>query len=217
MFSKEDTIAPILSKVYTIRQHTLSPSIKLGINPFPLSILPAQFTFLPLTQLHTVRRLIPVARFNVPMIRSDDEPPSGSTQAAGCNDTSESIARLAGYVFAGEIYSSLKPELLRLIREQTRGDANGELRRIEQRSSQRWLGMGTPESERKNSVGSDSDSVRKVRSRESAKTKSINSERSKSSASFDGLIQSPERGDAVLDKVQLRREVGAWWGRKTAD
>src|ERR1700677_385648 len=69
--SKEDTIAPLLSKVYTHPPHTSSGN--LGINPLPLSILSAQFTFLPLIQMQTVRNFIPIARFNVPMIHT--EPP----------------------------------------------------------------------------------------------------------------------------------------------
>ena len=210
VFSKEDTIAPLLSKVYTGRQHTLSPTVDLGINPLPLSILSAQFTFLPLIQLHTARKLIPVARFNVPMIRLDEKTPTS-------DDVTDSVARLAGYIAANEIYISLKPELLRVIKEQNRGDAYGEFRRIEQRSHRRWLGMEIPDHEKMESIISDYESVRKVPSGESAQAKSVNTELSKSSNSFDGQVQSAEKGDAALDKVQLRKEVGAWWGRKSAD
>ena len=219
VFLKEDTIAPILSKVYTGRQHTLSPNVNLGINPFPLSILPAQFTFLPLIQLQTVRKLIPVARFNVPMIRSDDENVTPTpTEDGSEDDMMDSVARLAGYIAAGEIYSSLRPELIRIIREESRGgDAIGEFKRIEQRSHRRWLGMEVPEIERTESIVSESESVRKVRSGESRESKSGNSEVSKSSASLDGQVQVPEKGDAALDKVQLKKEVACWWGRKSAD
>ena len=212
VFSKDDTIAPLLSKVYTGRQHTISPTVDLGINPLPLSILSAQFTFLPLTQLHTARKLIPVARFNVPMIRLDDK-----TQRATSDDVTDSVARLAGYIAANETYISLKPELLRIIKEQNRSDAYGELKRIEQRSHRRWLGMDIPDHDRTESVISDYESVRKVRSGESAHAQSVNSELSRRSNSFDGQVQSAEKGDAALDKVQLRKEVGAWWGRKLAD
>ena len=212
VFNKEDTIAPILSKVYTGRQCSLSSTVDLGINPFPLSILSAQFTFLPLVQLHTTRQLIPVARFNVPMIRSDDETPSETTP----DDVTDSVARLAGYIAANEIYISLKPELVRIIKEQNCGDAYGEFKRIEQRS-RRWLGMEIPEPERTDSIISEEEGVRKVLSGESTRAKSVNSELSKSSNIFDFQVQSAEKGDAALDKVQLRREVGAWWGRKSAD
>jgi len=210
VFSKEDTIAPLLSKVYTGRQHTISPTIDLGINPLPLSILSAQFTFLPLTQLHTARKLIPIARFNVPMIRLDDKTPTS-------DDVTDSVARLAGYIAANETYISLKPELLQIIKEQNRSDAYGELKRIEQRSHRRWLGMDIPDHDRTESVISDYESVRKVRSGESARAQSVNSELSRRSNSLDGQVQSAEKGDAALDKVQLRKEVGAWWGRKLAD
>jgi len=217
VYVKEDTIAPILSKVYTSRQHTLSPTVDLGINPFPLSILSAQFTFLPLTNLHTTRQLIPVARFNVPMIRTDSSPPSTE------EDITDSVARLAGYISAGETYHSLKPELVRILSLQKSGDAYGEFKRMEQNSHRRWLGMEL-HPERNDSIISDSESVRKVKSGESGgtgggntKTKSVSSELSKSSASLDGQIQSAEKGDAALDKVQLRREVAAWWGKKATD
>ena len=213
VISKEDTIAPVLSKMYTGRQHTLSPTVDLGINPLPLSILSAQFTFLPLTQLHTARKLIPVARFNVPMIRLDEDTPRETTP----DDVTDSVARVAGYIAAGETYISLKPELLRIIKEQNRGDAYGEFKRIEQRSHRRWLGMAIPDHERAESVISDYESVRKVLSSESAKAKSVNSELPKSSNILDGQLPNAEKGDAALDKVQLRREVGAWWGMKSAE
>ena len=209
VYTKEDTIGPLLSKVYTGRQHTLSPAVDLGINPYPLSILSAQFTFLPLVQLHTLRHLIPVARFNVPMIQSDED-------ASQTEDITDSVARLAGYIAAGETYISLKPELVRIIKEQNRGDAYGEFKRIEQKSHRRWLGMEVPEIERTDSVVSGY-SVGKLRSGESGRAKSLSSELSKSSSSLDGQIQNAEKRDAALDKVQLRREVGAWWGRKAAD
>jgi hypothetical protein len=209
VYSKEDTIGPLLSKVYTGRQHTLSPTVDLGINPFPLSILSAQFTFLPLVQLQTLRHLIPVARFNVPMIRTEDNPSPPV-------DITDSVAILAGYIAAGEIYISLKPELVRIIKEENRGDAYGEFKRIEQKSHRRWLGMEVPEIEGTDFLVSDQN-LRKIGSRESTKRKSVNSEISKSSASLNGQVQSSEKGDAALDQVQLRREVGAWWGRKTAD
>jgi len=216
VYNKEDTIAPLLSKVYTERQHNLSPSVDLGINPFPLSILSAQFTFLPLTHLQTARQLIPVARFNVPMIRTDNSPASTTQE-----DITDSVARLAGYIAAGETYRSLKPELVRILSQQKSGDAFGEFKRIEQKSHRRWLGMEIQE--RSDSIISDSESVQKTRSGESGetrsttRTRSVNSEMSKSSVNLDGQVQSAEKGDAALDKVQLRREVGAWWGRKTAD
>ena len=219
VFLKEDTIAPILSKVYTTRQHTLSPTINLGINPFPLSILPAQFTFLPLIQLQTVRKLIPVARFNVPMVRSQDENLTPTpTENGSQDDIMDSVARVAGYIAAGDTYISLRPELIRVIQEQNRGgDAVLDFKRMEQRSHRRWLGMEVPEIERTESIVSDHESVRKVRSGESRESKSGNSEISKSSASLDGQVQVPEKGDAALDKVQLKREVACWWGRKSAD
>jgi hypothetical protein len=210
VLSKEDTIAPVLSKMYTGRKHTLSPTVDLGINPLPLSILSAQFTFLPLTQLHTARKLIPLARFNIPMIRLDETTPAS-------DDVTDSVARLAGYIAANEIYIALKPELLRIIKQQNRGDAYGELKRIEQRSHRRWLGMEIPEHERRESVISDHESVRKVLSSESTKAKSVNSELSKSSNILDGQVPSSEKGYAASDKVQLQREVGAWWGMKSAE
>lgn len=208
-------MAPFLSKVFTNRHHTLSPSVHLGINPFPLSILPAQLTFLPLTQLHTIRHFIPVARFNVPMVRPENEPMPKSTQNGESGDLAESVATVAGYVSAGETYSSLKPELVRVIREENRGDAYNEYRRIERRSAQKWLSMEIPDMERRGSVVS-TESVRKVRSGESAKPKSIESEQSRSSSSLDCHTQISER-DVGLEKVQLKKEVGAWWGKKTGD
>ena len=219
IFVKEETITPILSKVYTGRQHLLSPTVNLGVNPYPLSILPAQFTFLPLIQLQTVRKLMPVARFNVPMIQlRDDNTTPKLTDNGSEDDLMDSVARVAGYIAAGETYSSLRPELIRVIKEQNRGgDALGEFKRIEQRSHRRWLGMEFPETEGTDSIVSDYESVRKVRSGESKESKSGNSEISKNSASLDGQIQVPEKGDATLDKVQLKKEVGCWWGRKSAD
>lgn len=238
VFSKEDTIAPLLAKVYTARQHTLSPSINLGINPFPLSILPAQFTFLPLVQLHTLRRLIPVARFNVPLLRtptadSDDNP---TTEDNSGEDVEDSLARVMGYIAAGETYKSLRPDLIRLLREGTI-DPLGEFRKIEQRSHRRWLNMDVPD-ERSPSIGSETSAVKRTLTKDSAATnhsvatkdsalsresvaesggKSIaESVGTRSSGSWEvGHVQSAEKGDAALDRVQLRREVGAWWGIKS--
>jgi len=138
-----------------------------------------------------------------------EENPSPST------DITDSVARLAGYIAAGEIYISLKPEIVRIIKEENRGDAYGEFKRIEQKSHRRWLGMD-PEIERTDSLVNDQ-SIRKVGSGESVKRKSVNSELSRSSASLNGQVQIAEKGDATLDKVQLRREVGAWWGKKAAN
>jgi hypothetical protein len=212
VLGKEDTIAPILSKVYTGSQHT-SSSVNLGINPYPLSILSAQFTFLPLTQLHTIRNLIPVARFNVPMTHSPTngaDPPSDTL--------SESVARVAGFIAAGDTYSSLKPELLRIIRESGKPDADSELRRIELKSHQKWMGMDIPETrERTDSVVSDFESVRRLKSGESAIAKSVSSEGARSVGSVEGYVQVAEKGEAASDKVHLKREVGAWWGKKCAE
>jgi hypothetical protein len=256
VFSKEDTIAPLLAKVYTARQHSLSPTINLGINPLPLSILPAQFTFLPLVKVHTIRRLIPVARFNVPMIRVDDPSTLHQDQNKDAaqekekneEDVEDSIARVMGYISACEIYKSLRPDLLRLLRESNKTDAFGELTKIEQRSHRRWLAMDVPfneVSERSGSVGAESEvsalGVKRVTTTSSVATKesgmskesvgsvageSVVSAGSRSSGSWDGAaagtvawnsVQTAERGDAALDKVQLRREVGAWWGIKDAN
>jgi hypothetical protein len=210
VFFKEDTIAPILSKVFTEKKHSLSPAVDLGINPFPLSILPGQFTFLPLTQLHRIRNLIPFARYNVPLIQKDDAPSN--------EDISESVARVAGYIASRDTYVSLKSELIRVLEQQNCGDAYGEFRRIERRSVRRWLEMDRqPDIERADSITSDHDSVRGSRSGESAKAESVSSEQSKSSASLEGQVQNEEKGDATFRKVVLKREVGGWWGRKTAD
>jgi hypothetical protein len=211
VLAKEDTIAPILSKVYTGNENT--SSINLGINPYPLSILSAQFTFLPLTQLHTIRNLIPVTRFNVPMTNPTTNIPIDST-----SDTiSESAARVAGYIASGETYSSLKPELLRIIKETGKPDAYTEFRRIELKSHQKWMGMDYPERERTDSVVSDFESIRRLKSGESAIAKSVSSEGARSAESLEGYVQVAEKGEAAGDKVQLKREVGAWWGRKCAD
>ena len=243
VFSKEDTIAPLLAKVYTERQHTLSPSINLGINPLPLSILPAHFTFLPVVKLHTIRRLIPVARFNVPMIRADDSSPD-QRRADGMDDVEDSVARVMGYISAGETYKSLRPDLLRLLRESNKTDALGEFKKIEQRSHRRWLAMDIPMEggERSHSLGAESESstgmVRKAMTNYSAVRKeSVGKDSvsiaesgvsgSRSSGSWEGsaagaghgfpVVQSAERGEAALDKVQLRREVGGGGGIKAAD
>jgi hypothetical protein len=211
VLGKEDTIAPILSKVYTGNENT--SSVNLGINPYPLSILSAQFTFLPLTQLHTTRNLIPVARFNVPMTNPTTNIPVDST-----TDTiSESVARVAGYIAAGETYSSLKPELLRIINESGKQDAYAEYRRIELKSHQKWMGMEFADRERTDSVVSDFESVRRFKSGESTNAKSVNSDGARSSGSLEGYVQVAERGEAAEDRVQLKKEVGAWWGRKCAD
>jgi hypothetical protein len=215
VFSKGDTIAPILSKVYTGKQHNVSPTVNLGINPYPVAILGAQFTFLPLTQLHTERHLIPLARFDVPMIR-----PVQNSNLAPCrtsDDINDSVAILAGYITSGEMYSSLKSELLRVIREQNGGDAHGEFKRIEQRSHQRWLGLEVPNNDLSNFITSDHESIRKVRRSASPRPRSINLEIPRSSRSVDSPVQVAERGDVALDKVQLRREVCGWWGRKAND
>jgi len=240
VFSKEDTIAPLLAKVYTERQHTLSPAINLGINPLPLSILPAHFTFLPVIKLHTIRRLIPVARFNVPMIRPDDSPPD-QQRADRTDEVEDSVARVMGYISAGETYKSLRPDLLRLLRESNKTDALGEFKKIEQRSHRRWLAMDIPmeAGERSHSLGAESESstgvVRKAMSamtKESIGKDSVSVAESvvsgsRSSGSWEGsaggaghglaVVQSAERGEAALDKVRLRREVGGWWGIKAAD
>jgi hypothetical protein len=185
------------------------------MNPYPLSILPAIMTFLPLTGVHNIRRLIPVARFNVPMLREKKD----TVETA--EDFQDSVARLAGYIASRETYHSLKPNLIDSIRKELDGggDAEGRFRRIEKRSHRRWLGMEVPQDlDRTDSLASDPDNVtQRTKSGESSKPKSINSEQSRSSISLDsGQIQTAERGDAALDKVQLRKEVGAWWGRRAS-
>jgi hypothetical protein len=210
VFNKEDTIAPLLSKVYTGRQRS-SSSQELGINPFPLSILAAQMTFLPLTNLHTERNWIPVSRYNVPLLRSDQS--DGSSKDENSTDTlKESVAQVAGHITTADTWSSLKPDLVHVLQSQFRGDAYAEIRRMERRSHRRWLGMENPEQEKPESVGGDYESVMKIHSGGSSNSKSGHSERSASSAS--GEVQHPH---PVLDKVELRKEVGAWWGRKSAD
>jgi hypothetical protein len=131
------------------------------------------------------------------------------------DDVSDSVARVEGYVGAEETFSSLKSELLHLLKEQSRGDAEGELRRIERRSHRRWMGFDSNETDLADSVLSDYESLRKVRSGSSSGEKSIPSERSKSSASLN--VQNVGKSSDDLCKVQLKKEVGAWWGRKCAD
>lgn len=63
---------------------------------------------------------------------------------------------------------------------------------------------------------SDFESARKVQSGESSQTKSIASEESQRPGCVN--VYNGERGtDDALDKAQLKREVGAWWGRKCPD
>ena len=214
IFSKGDTIAPVLLKVYTGKQHNISPTVSLGINPYPVAILSAQFTFLPLIQLRTERHLIPLAPFNVPMIRSEQNP--NSVPHGTSDDINDSVGKLAGYIASGETYSSLKSELLQVIREKNRGDAYSEFKRIEQRSHRMWLGMELPDHD-SDSVMSGMESMRKVRSGKSPRPRSVSPEFSKSSKSFDVTYRGIEKENAALVKGQLRREVCAWWGRKASD
>jgi hypothetical protein len=131
---------------------------------------------------------------------------------AGIHGINDSVASVAGYIAAGETYSSLKPELISIIKEQGRADAYGEFRRIERLSHQRWLGMERAR-KRSESVISDFESVRKVHSGGSSNAKSIASEGSHRLAGVNGV--NGERGsDNVSEPAQLKREVGAWWGRK---
>ena len=175
-------------------------------------------TFLPLTNLHTERTWMPVLRYNVPMIRTDSTNDPGSPNQDDIPDSlEESVSRVAGYISAGDIYSSLKPELLRILQSQFRGDAYGEYRRIETRSHRKWLGMeDMSDRERAGSVVSDQESVKKIPSAGSSgsNAKRSQSERSLSVASVDTQVGG---GEGVGDQVQLRKEVGAWWGRKTGD
>jgi hypothetical protein len=60
---------------------------------------------------------------------------------------------------------------------------------------------------------SDQESLQKVASGESSAGRSRMSDRSKSSASLN--VQSVANDEVA--KVQLKKEVGAWWGRKCAD
>jgi len=70
--------------------------------------------------------------------------------------------------------------------------------------------------ERAGSVVSDQESVKKIPSAGSSgsNAKRSQSERSLSVASVDTQVGV---GEGVGDQVQLRKEVGAWWGRKTGD
>ena len=179
------------------------------------------------------------------MIRPDESPPD-QERADDVDDVEDSVARVMGYISAGEIYKSLRPDLLRLLRESNKTDALGEFKRIEQRSHWRWLAMDIPleGGEQARSFGAESESstgmVRGVMTNHSGMTKeSIAKDTvsvaesgvsgSRSSGSWEGsgggggagyghaVVQSAERGEAALDKVQLRREVGGWWGIKAAD
>jgi hypothetical protein len=124
----------------------------------------------------------------------------------------DSLASVAGYIAASDTFSSLKPELITIIKEQGRANAYGEFRRIERLTHQRWLGMEIAR-KRSESVISDFESVRKVHSGSSSNAKSITSEESHRHASISNCNE--EKGsDNDLERAQLKREVGAWWGRK---
>jgi len=222
VFNKDDTIAPILSKVYTGRQLSSSTQ-ELGINPLPLSILSAQMTFLPLTNLHTERSWMPVSRYDVPLLRTDQS--NGSSNDEEPKKLKDSVAQVSGYIATADTWLALRPELVRVLQSQYRGDAYNEIRRMERRSHQRWLGMSIEkgEHERPGSVLSDYDSVRKTYSGESSMSKSGLSEKSTAeSVSGDQTQQSTPtasqpQSSLLPDKVEMRKEVGAWWGKKTAD
>lgn len=217
VIGKEPSIAPILSELFTGRQSTASSLVDVGINPYPLSILSAQVTFLPLTQLHSVRSLLPVSRFNVPTVHPERSGISDASTGGVSHCIEESVASVAGYIAAGDTYISLKPELIRVLEEQGRADAYEEFRRIERITHRRWLGMETART-RSESVTSDFESARKVQSGESTRTKSISSEEATNVGNVNGFHG--ERGpgpDSGLEKARLSKEVGAWWGRKCPD
>ena len=213
--AKDDTIASLLSKVYTgLRQTSLS-SHNIGVNPLPLSILSAGFTFLPLVQLRTARNFIPIARFNVPFLNSDG---STSYVKLGEDVDEDSVARVAGYVASGDTYSSLRQEIIRLLKTSTKENPDREYRRIERQNHKKWLGMDSVDSEGVESISSDQDSLRKVRSEASSVDKSTESGGATSSASSNVQMQSGMKPiEDGITKVQLKKEVGAWWGRKCAD
>jgi hypothetical protein len=198
VFNTHDTIAPILSKIYTSAQHSLPTQTKLGINPFPLSILPAQLTFLPLVSMQSEKRLVPVARFNVPMLREHGTSIDEVVE--------ESVARTMGYVAGGETYSSLKPALLGALRDVV-GDVEGEFRKFERRSATKWIGMEVDKDER---VGSEGESPKKVKRRSGEGSSGVDVE------GLGNAGVATEGGGASVG-MQLRREVGAWWGRKIAE
>jgi hypothetical protein len=219
VFNKDDTISPLLSKVYTGRQRSSSTLQELGINPFPLSILSAQMTFLPLTNLHTERSWLPVSRFNVPLLRSDH---TNDSQEETQHELKDSVAQVAGYIITADTWLALRPELVRVLQSEFRGEAYNELKRMERKSHQRWLGMENDGRERSGSIVSDYESVKKILSGESATSKSGVSERSMSSSMVGDPQATPTApahtpNNPVFDKVELRKEVGVWWGKKTAD
>jgi hypothetical protein len=193
--SRDDTIGPLLLKLFTETRHSLSPTVELGINPYPLSIVSAQLTFLPLGHLHTRRVLVPVSRYNEPLLRPDSASPKETTPS------DDSVARVVGYISAAETYSSLKPQLVRIIQLQHGGNAYEEFRRMERRNHQKWLAMDH---------GSDPDHPDTVesepmRTASGSKAKSVVSDRS-----ADTRSQSSDGPDRVL----VKKEVGAWWGTK---
>jgi len=126
----------------------------------------------------------------------------------------ESLARAVGYISAADTYSSLKPELIRIIQSEHRGDAYEEFRKMERRNYRKWLNMDhTLDPERlSDSVVTEVDPARNV-SEEKGKAKSVVSERSASSKNLDAGSQSSEG----VDRVLLKKEVGAWWGIKCPD
>jgi len=231
VFSKDDTVAPILQKVFTEREHTYNQSqhIKLGINPFPLSILSAVFTFLPLSHVQMERHLMPIARYNVPLIKKEDDSTSSTGSATRISpdttqvDVQDSVARLNGYLAAMETYSSLKPALLHILQKEERANPYLEFRRIEHRSHRKWLGMDIPEfdDDHDTSTLRSQGSISASGSGGAAveKRKSVHSEVSKGSGSgsMEGPVPIVEREEGEMNRIQLKREVAAWWGRKSAD